>query len=133
LFEEAGFRLEEGRPVNRCGGPSNPRIAFVDLNADGRAEVHLADVDPRCYGKPGAYFAILSQETGGRWRRLIAEDGIAGFDSARTSGWNNLLLEPRDSGCPGVRRFEDTDYGAPTRCSPYADGIGLADAAERHP
>ena len=38
LFEEAGFPLEEGRPVNRCGKPSNPRIAFIDLNADGRAE-----------------------------------------------------------------------------------------------
>ena len=69
LFEEAGFRLEEGRPVNRCGGPSNPRIAFVDLNADGRAEVHLADVDSRCYGKPGAYLRSC------RRRRVVAGEG----------------------------------------------------------
>lgn len=120
LFEEAGFSVASGRPVNRCGGPSNPRIAFVDLNGDGRAEVHLADVDPRCYRKPGAYFAIMAQQPDGSWKRLIAEDGIVGFDAARTSGWNNLLLADPDSACPGVRRFAGTDYGPPNRCSPFA-------------
>lgn len=120
LFEEAGFSVESGRPVNRCGGASNPRIAFVDLNGDGRAEAHLADVDPRCYGKPGAYFAIMAQQPDGSWKRLIAEDGIVGFDAARTSGWNNLRLDDRDSACPGVRSFADTDYGSPNQCSPFA-------------
>ncbi len=118
LFAEAGFPLVDGRPVNRCGRASNPRVAFIDLDADGRAEAHIADVDPNCYGKPGAYFAILAQEAGGTWRRLIAEDGIVGFERARNSGWNNLSLEARDSACPGVRRFNGTDYGAPTACAP---------------
>jgi hypothetical protein len=116
LFEEAGFPLKDGRPANRCGGQSNPRVAFVDLNGDRRAEAHIADVDPRCYGKPGAYFAILAQEADGRWKRLIAEDGIVGFQRERSSGWNNLTLEARDSACPGIRRFNGTDYGAPTAC-----------------
>jgi hypothetical protein len=120
LFEEAGFRVEGGRAVNRCGGASNPRVAFIDLNGDGNAEAHLADVDPRCYGKPGAYFAILARRADGGWKRLIAEDGIAGFERARTSGWNDLSLEARDSACPGPRRFNGTDYGAPGACSPFA-------------
>lgn len=120
LFAAAGFRLADGRPVNRCGGASNPRIAFIDLNGDGRAEAHVADVDPKCYGRPGAYFAILAQEPGGQWKRLIAEDGIVGFDRGRTNGWNNLVLTARDSACPGTRRFTGADYGAADACSPFA-------------
>ena len=118
LLEEAGFRLVDGRPVNRCGRPSNPRVAFVDLNGDGAAEAHVGDVDPGCYGKPGAYFAILAQQPDQSWKRLIGEDGIVGFEASRTGGWNDLALEPRDSACPGVRRFDGTGYGAPTACAP---------------
>lgn len=117
LFAEAGFTLEDGRPVNRCRGASTPRVAFIDLNGDGRAEAHVADVAPDCYGKPGAYFAILAQQADGTWKRLIAEDGIAGFEAGRSGGWNDLTLDARDSACPGVRRFNGTDYGAPTACS----------------
>src|SRR5690606_27915514 len=97
-----------------------PRVAFIDLDGDGNAEAHLADVDPRCYGKPGAYFAILARGADGGWIRLIAEDGIVGFERTRTSGWNDLSLEARDSACPGTRRFNGTDYGAPGACSPFA-------------
>jgi hypothetical protein len=120
LFAEAGFPINEGRPVNRCGKPSNPRIAFIDLNADRRAEAYIADVDPSCYGKPGAYFAILAQEPDGHWKRVIAEDGIVAFERERTSGWNNLTLDPEDSACPGSRRFNGQTYGAPTACGTFA-------------
>jgi len=116
LFGEAGFPVENGQPVNRCGKPSNPRVAFIDLNGDRQAEAHVADVDPACYGKPGAWFAIVAQQADGSWKRLIAEDGIVGFERTRTAGWNDLSLEARDSACPGVRRFNGTDYGAPTAC-----------------
>jgi hypothetical protein len=125
LFAEAGFRLVDGTPVNRCGKPSNPRVAFIDLNGDGRAEAHIADVDPACYGKPGAYFAIMAQQADGSWRRLIAEDGIVGFQPARTAGWNDLSLEARDSACPGVRRFNGSDYGA-TACGSSAAAVFAA-------
>ena len=47
LFEAAGFRVENGRAMNRCGGASNPRVAFADLNGDGRAEAHVADLRAR--------------------------------------------------------------------------------------
>lgn len=129
LFAEAGFPLADSRPVNRCGRPSNPRVAFVDLNGDGRAEAHIADVDPDCYGGPGAYFAILAQEAGGTWRRLIGEDGIVGFERTRSSGWNDLSLEARDSACPGLRRFNGTDYGAQTACAALAQESPAADPA----
>lgn len=127
LFEAAGFSMDKGRPVNRCGGASNPRIAFVDLNGDGRAEAHVADVDPKCYGKPGAYFAILVQQPDGRWQRLIGEDGIVGFARTRTAGWSDLQLEARDSACPGVRRYGGSAYGPATSC---AAGQGVAVAAK---
>lgn len=120
LFAEAGFPVTDGRPVNRCGKPSNPRVAFIDLNGDRQAEAHIADVDPACYGKPGAFFAILAQQPDKSWKRLIAEDGIVGFEPARSGGWNDLSLEARDSACPGVRRFNGTDYGAPTACGRFA-------------
>ena len=120
LFSEAGFALDNTRPVNRCGKPANPRVAFIDLNGDGTAEAHVADVDPSCYGKPGAYFAILARHADGNWRRVIAEDGIVGFERGRSAGWNNLRLTARDSGCPGTRRHNGTDYGTVTRCGAAA-------------
>lgn len=120
LFAEAGFPLQDGRPVNRCGRAANPRVAFIDLNGDGAAEAHIADVDPACYGKPGASFAILAQQPDKNWKRLIAEDGIVGFGAARSSGWNDLSLDAGDSACPGPRRFNGTDYGAPTACAAFA-------------
>lgn len=128
LFEEGGFSIEEGRPLNRCGRASTPRVAFIDLNADGAAEAHIADVDPACYGMPGAYFAILAQQSDRTWKRLIAEDGIVGFEGSRSSGWNDLSLESRDSACPGHRRFNGTDYGAPTACAVFAESAALQPA-----
>ena len=129
LFAEAGFPLRDGRPVNRCGRPANPRIGFIDLNGDGAAEAHIADVDPACYGKPGASFAILAQQPDKSWKRLIAEDGIVGFAAARSSGWNDLSLDPGDSACPGRRRFNGADYGAPTACAALAAVAGSANEA----
>lgn len=120
LFAEAGFRIEAGRTVNRCGGASNPRVAFADLNGDGRAEAHVADVDPKCYGKPGAYFAILSRDANGRWHRMIAEDGIVGFEKTRTGGWTDLRLDAANSACPGPRRFAGSAYPASAACNPFA-------------
>jgi hypothetical protein len=132
LFTEAGFRIENGRAVNRCGGDSSPRVAFIDLDGDGKAEAHLADVDPRCYGKPGAFFAILAREADGSWKRVIAEDGIVGFDRSRTGGWNDLTLDADNSACPGLRRFTGTDYGAPTACNPLAASVATP-APDRRP
>src|SRR5690554_1478759 len=123
LIAEAGFSSQDGRPVNRCGTPSSPRVAFIDLNEDGRAEAHIADVDPGCYGMPGAYFAILAQQPDNGWTRLIAEDGIVGFEPTRSNGWNDLSLEARDSACPGVRRFNGIDYGAATACGNFAAAL----------
>lgn len=131
LFEAAGFRVENGRAINRCGGASNPRVAFADLNGDGRAEAHVADVDPKCYGMPGAYFAVLTLGTDGRWRSLIAEDGIVGFAKTRTGGWRDLTLEARYSACPGTRHFAGGSYGAPTACS--QDGKAAAAPASAAP
>ena len=128
LFAEAGFPVVDGRPLNRCGKPSNPRVAFVDLNNDQQAEAHIADVDPACYGKPGAYFAILAQQSDKSWKRLIAEDGIIGFEPSRSAGWNDLSLEARDSACPGARRFNGTDYGAPTACATVAVAVAETSA-----
>ncbi len=133
LFAEAGFPVQDGAPVNRCGKPSNPRIAFVDLNADGAAEAHIADVDPACYGKPGAYFAILAQQPDKSWKRLIAEDGIVGFQRTRSSGWNDLSLEARDSDCPGARRFNGTDYGTTACGLTVAAALAPADAPAATP
>ncbi len=127
LFEAAGFAVEDGQAINRCGGASSPRVAFVDLNGDRRAEAHIADVDPLCYGQPGAYFAILAQQADGRWKRLIAEDGIVGFARARTAGWNDLTLDDGDSACPGKRIFDGDRYSSVARCSP--DFASLAGSA----
>lgn len=129
MFVEAGFPVKDGKAVNRCGTAANPRVAFIDLNGDRKAEAHIADVDLRCYGKPGAFFAILAQQPGGAWKRLIAEDGIVSFQRKRTAGWNDLSLDARYSACPGARQFTGTDYGAPTACAASARNAAAIAAA----
>lgn len=113
LFDAAGFKFVDRHIENRCGHIVNPRIAFVDLNGDGRPEAHVADVDPACYGKPGAYYAVLMRNDAGRWGQMIAEDAILSFDTTRTAGWLDIEVKPGNGACPGMRHYRSYGYTVP--------------------
>ncbi|RIA47111.1 hypothetical protein DFR49_1679 [Hephaestia caeni] len=127
LIDAAGFKVVGGHPQNRCGHAVNPRVAFTDLNGDGRPEAHIADVDPGCYAKPGAYYAILTRNDAGHWGRMIAEDAIASFDKTRTDGWIDIEVKPGNGNCPGVRHH--VPYAYLTPCVAGAGGASASEAA----
>ncbi|HVI97754.1 MAG TPA: hypothetical protein VM657_01665 [Sphingomonas sp.] len=128
LFRAAGFKLVDRHLENRCGDAVNPRVAFTDLNRDGRPEAHVADVDPRCYAKPGAYYAIMARNDSGHWGRMIAEDAIVSFDQTRrTDGWIDIEVKPGNGDCPGVRHH--VPYAYVTPCVAGASGASASEAA----
>lgn len=113
MFGVAGFTLTGRQLHNRCGHPANPRVAFVDLNGDGKPEAHVADVDPRCYAAPGAYYALLSRNAAGQWQQMIAEDAIISFDRTRTAGWLDVEVKPGNGNCVGARHYRAYGYTVP--------------------
>lgn len=113
LFDAAGFKFVDRHMQNRCGHVVNPRVEFVDLNGDGRPEAHVADVDPGCYAKPGAYYAIMTRNDAGRWGQMIAEDAIVSFDATRTAGWIDITVKPGNGPCPGQRHYKAYGYAIP--------------------
>ena len=62
LYTAAGFPVVNDQPVNRCGKPAKPRVTFLDMNGDKRAEALFVDGDPSCYGFSGRYFALLERQ-----------------------------------------------------------------------
>lgn len=119
LFTAAGFKVgADGAMTNRCGEPASPRIGFFDLNGDGVPEAHVVDTSARCYGRDGAWFALLARGADGRWRTLLAEVGSAQFGPSRTQGWLDVAVA--GSACPGVRRFAGGSYAEDCAATPPA-------------
>jgi hypothetical protein len=112
LFSAAGFTFGGGRLTNRCGTAANPQVQFVDLNADGNLEAQVVDVNPACYAKPGAYFAVLTRSGDGPWRLVASDDAIASFPGTRTGGWQDIEVKPGNGSCPGLRHFDHGRYQA---------------------
>jgi hypothetical protein len=110
LFVAGGFTFADEKLTNRCGQPASPRVQFIDLNGDGVMESHIVDVAPSCYGKPGAYYALLERTADGNWRALIKEDAIVSFPGSRTGGWDDVLVKAGDGPCPGARHFANGGY-----------------------
>ena len=125
LFQAAGFELVDRHLQNRCGHASNPRVAFIDLNGDGRPEAHVADVDVKCYYPKGAYYALLERNDQGHWGQMIAEDAILSFDKTRTDGWIDVEVKSGNGDCPGVRHHESYSY-----VNPCIAGEGSASTRE---
>src|SRR5262245_576144 len=57
LYVAAGFKPVAGGMVSTvCNQPSMPRISFVDVSGDGKAEAVAIDRNAACYGQPGDWF-----------------------------------------------------------------------------
>ena len=87
LAQAAGFRMVGGQAINMCGKSSQPKFAFLDLNADRQAEAVVIDRDAECYGPPGDWFTVLLRGPNGQWRTLIRQPGAVKFETSRTKGW----------------------------------------------
>jgi hypothetical protein len=123
LYTAGGFPIVGDQPVNRCRKPARPRVTFVDINSDGRAEALFVDEDG-CYAPSGRYFAVLAKE-GGSWRSLISGTGSIQALSTKTAGW--LDMRVTDPGGTRTLRYDGRTYAAAT------DPAGRAAAAPPQP
>jgi hypothetical protein len=86
LFAAAGFRIGSGTALNLCGQPARPKLAFVDLNGDGRPEAIAIDRNAACYGAPGDWFTVVMKDASGRWRAIMRDTGVLTWEKTRTRG-----------------------------------------------
>jgi hypothetical protein len=114
LYGAAGFAVANDQPFNRCRKPSQPRVAFVDVNGDQRPEALLVDEDAACYAPSGRYFAVLAKQNG-TWRAVIAGTGKIEALTGRTGGWSDMRVT--DASCTRTWRFDGRSYAAATDCS----------------
>lgn len=114
LFEVAGFPLgADKRPVNRCGEAANPRVAFVDMNDDGKPEALLVD-QSACYKPDGRWYSIVTQESDGSWRRVLDGEGTLNATGTAFNGW--FVLTATSAGNTARLHYDGNAYttvGAP--------------------
>ena len=64
-----------------------------DLNGDGRPEVLVSEDGTYCHGASGTGFVLLSLQANGKWKSLLATDGIPEFLKTRgVGGWPDVSI-----------------------------------------
>ena len=114
LYTAAGFQIVGKRPANRCGKPAQPRVTFVDLNGDKRAEALFIDVDAACYAPSGRYYAVLVKDGAG-WRPITSGTGAIQALASRTGGWLDMRVS--DVGCVKQLHYDGHAYADTTDCT----------------
>lgn len=114
LFEAGGFKIAGGKAVNVCGGVSQPKFAFMDLNGDGAPEAVVIDKNPACYGEPGFWFTILAKGRDGRWRGIGRDSGVLAFETSRSNGWLDARVT---SDCMRIWKYAGDGYRRPASCT----------------
>ncbi len=114
LYMAAGFQIIGNRPANRCGKRAQPRVTFVDINGDKRAEALFVDADASCYAPSGRYYAVLVKD-GARWRSITSGTGAIQALASRTSGWFDM--QASDAGCRKQLHYDGHVYADTTDCT----------------
>ncbi len=100
VFNAAELGQRDGKVLDACGRPVEPRVDVIDLNGDGQPEVFVL-VQSSCYGMAGAELSLLIKDKQGRWQRNL------GFPAG-----DYKLLDTKSHGYP------DIEIGGPGFCSP---------------
>lgn len=95
---------------------ASARIEGVgDLNGDGRPEAVVSEEGTYCHGAAGTGFTLLSKQANGKWKSIVAMDGIPEFLKTR-----------------GVGKWPDISVGGPGFCFPILRWNGRAYVAHRY-
>lgn len=114
LYTAAGFPIVRDQPTNSCGQRATPKVTFVDVNADKRPEALFIDINAKCYGKAGRYFAVLAKNAAGVWQSVINGQGTIRAEPTRTSGWFDMQVT--EGACSRPWRFSGTRYQVAGAC-----------------
>lgn len=114
VFRAANFVQQRGMWKGCVDDPSEyyrgGEISEVlDLNGDGRPEAVVAENSSFCHGQQGDWFAVLSKEANGSWRKVLETDGVFVALNTRANGWREIMV-----GGPGfehgVVRYNGREY-----------------------
>jgi hypothetical protein len=126
LYEAAGFKAGQGTLVSTiCKLPSMPRITFLDLNGDGKAEAVAIDKNAKCYGEPGDWFTVLIQKPNGKWEPILRNVGVVTWQSTRTKGWVDARLSGGGQ-CDRTAHFTGEYYAQSSDCVASAAQVAAA-------
>ncbi len=110
LYAAGGFPISaDGKnPTNRCGGPANPKITFVDMNGDKRREALFIDASA-CYKPDGRWYAVATQDAAGNWRGILSGVGTVQAAGTMANGW--FVLNIMSGGKTQAVAFNGQAYG----------------------
>jgi hypothetical protein len=115
LLLAAGMSFEGGKVLNPCHHATAPRVRFLDLNGDGRAEAVTMDHDPACYGPdPGYQSKILTKDAAGHWKVIGVLLGVFKPLESRSHGWLDFTSE--NGTCRPVFRSNSQAYVTAPGC-----------------
>lgn len=122
LYAAGGFPIsaDDKGPTNRCGQPANPKITFMDLNGDKKADALFTD-QGACYGPDQRWFAMATRDAAGTWRGVGGFPGTANSTSVGRNGW--LILTWTSKGSVQTLSYNGQTYavgGAVTTSPPPA-------------
>lgn len=111
---EAAGATRRGKAWALCPDEARPEgiavESFSDLNGDGRPEALLTEVGHRCFGAVGIGYALVSQGSDGRWRKLSGGAGAAELMPTRgPGGWPDLSITG-PAFCFPVHRWDGRAY-----------------------
>lgn len=67
--------------------------SIVDLNGDRRLEAIVSEDGSYCHGAAGTGFTLLSQQPNGKWKAILAIDGIPEFLKTKgVGGWPDISV-----------------------------------------
>jgi len=116
LYVAAGFKPVIGGMVSTiCNRPAMPRITFVDLNGDGKAEAVAIDKNAACYGEPGDWFTVLRRGSNGKWQVVLRNVGVLVWEPTHTNGWMDARLTGGGQ-CDRLAHFDGSVYRQTSDC-----------------
>lgn len=116
LYVAAGFKPGVGGMVSTvCNRPSMPRISFVDLSGDGKAEALAIDKNAACYGEPGEWFTLLRREPDGKWTVILRNVGVLVWEPTRSNGWMDARITGGGQ-CDRLAHFDGSVYRRTSDC-----------------
>jgi hypothetical protein len=116
LYVAAGFKPVIGGMLSTiCNRPAMPRITFVDLNGDGKAEAVAIDKNAACYGEPGDWFTVLRRGSNGKWQVILRNVGVLVWEPTHTNGWMDARLTGGGQ-CDRLAHFDGSVYRQTSDC-----------------
>ncbi len=114
LMSAAGFEIQGNQMLDPCQMPSTPHVDYIDIDGHGHIVAVVQD-SGGCYGGAGEYFAVMSKDKDGKWKPVINQIGMLGWQKTKNLDWPDIEVGgPGD--CFPIYRYNGTIYDLYKKC-----------------